>query len=119
MGMTGGLVAPTQRRTDAIARPQPGIFAQGTRSHYHLDFDLKPDNVELTDDVKPETAHSARVVEKDGEELEIYRRRTPYGWVGELGLSFVAFSAERSRSTKMLHRFAPSLDALEGILPSE
>ena len=25
-----------------MARPQPGIFAQGTRSHYHLEFDLRP-----------------------------------------------------------------------------
>jgi putative iron-dependent peroxidase len=24
-----------------VARPQPGIFAQGTRSHYHLEFDLR------------------------------------------------------------------------------
>ena len=30
-----------------MARPQPGIFAQGTRSHYHLEFDLRPD---ATDD---------------------------------------------------------------------
>ena len=94
---------------------------------------------------KPATAHIARVViEEDGEELEIYRRSTPYGRVGELGLYFVAFSADPSRFTKMLPRmfgmsgdglhdhltdfttpvsgsfyFAPSLDALEGILPSE
>ena len=26
-----------------MARPQPGIFAQGTRSHYHLEFDLQAD----------------------------------------------------------------------------
>ena len=25
-----------------VATPQPGIFAQGTRSHYHLEFDLRP-----------------------------------------------------------------------------
>ena len=30
-----------------MARPQPGIFAQGTRSHYHLEFDVRPD---ATDD---------------------------------------------------------------------
>jgi putative iron-dependent peroxidase len=103
----------------------------------------KPDSVELDD--KPETAHIARVViEEDGEELELYRRSTPYGRVGELGLYFLAFSADPSRFTKMLHRmfgvtddglhdhltdfttpvsgafyFAPSLDALDGILPSE
>ncbi|HEX9505843.1 MAG TPA: hypothetical protein VGA62_07530 [Acidimicrobiia bacterium] len=78
-----------------MARPQPGIFAQGTRSHYHLD-------------------------------------------------SFVAFSADPSRFTKMLARmfgtigdglherltdfsrpvsgswyFAPSLDALDGVFPED
>jgi porphyrinogen peroxidase len=103
----------------------------------------KPDSVELDD--KPATAHIARVViVEDGEELELYRRSTPYGRVGELGLYFLAFSADPSRFTKMLHRmfgltgdglhdhltdftrpvsgahyFAPSLDALDGILPSE
>jgi putative iron-dependent peroxidase len=103
----------------------------------------KPDSVELDD--KPATAHIARVViEEDGEELELYRRSVPYGRVGELGLYFLAFSADPSRFTKMLHRmfgltadglhdhltdfttpvsgahyFAPSLDALDGILPSE
>ena len=103
----------------------------------------KPDSVELDD--KPPTAHIARVViEEDGEELELYRRSVPYGRVRELGLYFVAFSADPSRFTKMLHRmfglsgdglhdhltdftrpvsgafyFAPSLDALDGILPGE
>ena len=52
---------------------------------------------------KPDTAHIARVViEEDGEELELYRRSTPYGRVGELGLYFLAFSADPSRFTKML-----------------
>ena len=103
----------------------------------------KPDSVELDD--KPSGAHIARVViEEDGEELELYRRSTPYGRVGELGLYFLAFSADPSRFTKMLARmfglsgdglhdhltdfttpvsgafyFAPSLDALDGILPAE
>ncbi len=56
-------------------------------------------------DVKPPTAHIARVVvEEDGEELEIYRRSTPFGTVAEQGLYFVAFSADPSRFTTMLHR---------------
>lgn len=96
----------------------------------------KLDSVELDD--KPATAHISRVViEEDGEELEIYRRSTPYGTVGEHGLYFVAFSADPARFDKMLARmfgttgdglhdrltefsrpvsgsyyFAPSLDAL-------
>ena len=102
----------------------------------------KPDSIELDD--KPATAHISRVViEEDGEELELYRRSTPYGRVGELGLYFLAFSADPTRFTKMLRRmfdadgegvhdhlvdfstpvsgacyFAPSLDALDGLLPS-
>jgi putative iron-dependent peroxidase len=96
-------------------------------------------------DDKPPTAHISRVViEEDGEELEIYRRSVPYGRVNELGLYFIAFSADPSRFTKMLARmygtsgdglhdhlmdfttavsgsfyFAPSLDALDGILPGD
>jgi len=63
----------------------------------------KPDSVEL--DTKPPTAHISRVViEEDGEELEIYRRSAPYGRVQELGLYFVAFSADRTRFDKMLAR---------------
>ncbi len=103
----------------------------------------KPDSVERDD--KPPTAHISRVVIKEhGEELEIYRRSVPYGRVEELGLYFIAFSADRTRFTKMLANmfgtsgdglhdrltdfttpttgsffFAPSLDALEGILPSD
>ncbi|MEX2100148.1 MAG: Dyp-type peroxidase [Acidimicrobiia bacterium] len=103
----------------------------------------KPDSIELEN--KPPTAHISRVViEEDGEELELYRRSTPYGRVGELGLYFLAFSADPSRFTKMMSRmfgtsgdgmhdhltdfthpvsgsfyFAPSLDDLDGILPSD
>ena len=65
----------------------------------------KVDSVELADDVKPPTAHIARVViEEDGEELEIYRRSVPYGTVDEHGLMFFAFSADPSRFEKMLRR---------------
>jgi putative iron-dependent peroxidase len=95
----------------------------------------KPDSQERDD--KPDTAHISRVViEEDGEELEIYRRSTPYGRVKEHGLYFVAFSVDPTRFEKMLARmfgtadgthdhltdftkpvsgafyFAPSLDAL-------
>ena len=82
------------------------------------------------------------MIEEDGEELEIYRRSTPYGTVGEHGLYFLGFSAELSRFDKMLARmfgmsrdgvrdhltdfttpvsgsyyFAPSLEALDGHPP--
>jgi porphyrinogen peroxidase len=103
----------------------------------------KPDSIEL--DPLPETSHIGRVqIEEDGEELEIYRRSVPYGTVREHGLYFIAFSADPSRYFKMLDHmyggvgdglhdrlmdfttpvsgafyFAPSLDALDGILPED
>ncbi len=75
----------------------------------------KPDSVELADDVKPSTAHIARVVVDDehGDELEIFRRSVPFGTVSELGLFFIAFSAEISRFDIMLARmFGTSGDGL-------
>ncbi len=71
----------------------------------------KPDSTELADDVKPATAHIARVViEEDGEELEIYRRSVPYGSVAEHGLMFFAFSADPTRFEKMLRRMFGAAD---------
>jgi putative iron-dependent peroxidase len=71
----------------------------------------KPDSVDLEERKSP-TAHIARVVVEDdvGEELEIYRRSTPYGTVGERGLYFVAFSAEPSRFEIMLGRMFGTTD---------
>ena len=40
-----------------MARPQPGIFAQGTRSHYHLEFDLRPG---ATDEAVVQALHGLR-----------------------------------------------------------
>ena len=71
----------------------------------------KPDSIELED--KPANAHIARVViEEDGEELEIFRRSTPFGNVHEQGLMFVAFSADPTRYTKMLRRMFGVADGL-------
>ena len=44
------------------------------------------------------------MIEENGEELEIYRRSTPYFGIAEHGLYFVAFSAERRRFELMLAR---------------
>ena len=66
----------------------------------------KPDSVELGDDVKPPTAHIARVViEEEGEELEIVRHSMPYGNAsGESGLFFLAYSRDLTIFDKMLQR---------------
>lgn len=70
---------------------------------------------ELEGDAKPPTAHIARVEIHDGSggELPIYRRSVPFGTVGEHGLQFVAFSADRGRFDRMLGRmFGMDADGL-------
>jgi porphyrinogen peroxidase len=62
----------------------------------------KPESIEMSDDEKPPDAHIARV--ELGDDDEIFRRSVPYGTVGEHGLYFVAFSADRSRFDRMLAR---------------
>jgi putative iron-dependent peroxidase len=135
----GGSFVMTQRWVHDLA----AFHAQDVDGQERTFGRTKPDSVELDD--KPASAHIARVViEEDGEELEIYRRSVPYGTVLEHGLYFVAFSADPSRFTKMLARmfgtsgdglhdrltdfthpvsgsfyFAPALDDLLGMLPSD
>jgi putative iron-dependent peroxidase len=97
----GGSYALTQRWVHDLERfdklsvsEQEGVIGR-----------TKAGSLELDDDVKPPTAHIARVViEEDGEELEIYRRSVPYFGVGEHGLHFVAFACERRRFDLMLRR---------------
>lgn len=74
----------------------------------------KATSEELPDDVRSPRAHISRVVieDDDGEELEVFRRSTAYGGVLEQGLMFVAFSADRARLDRMLHRMAGSDDGL-------
>jgi putative iron-dependent peroxidase len=66
----------------------------------------KDDSEELDDAVKPGNAHISRVVieDEDGEELEIYRRSTPWGNVREQGLNFVGFSNDLGLLDEMLGR---------------
>jgi putative iron-dependent peroxidase len=66
----------------------------------------KTGSIEIADNVKPPTAHIARVEIEDeaGVERPIYRRSVPYGTVAEHGLYFVAFSADRTRFDTMLSR---------------
>jgi putative iron-dependent peroxidase len=65
----------------------------------------KQDSRELPDDVKPDTAHIARVViEEDGHELEILRHSMPYGTTSEHGLFFIAYTKDLDIPTRMLTR---------------
>lgn len=101
----------------------------------------KETDEELPDDIKPPSAHIARVViEENGEELQIVRHSLPYGTTIEAGLYFVAYCASPAPFRKMLKRmveddaegnhdrlldftravtgasfFAPSVEMLEGL----
>ncbi|MEO7556628.1 MAG: Dyp-type peroxidase [Acidimicrobiales bacterium] len=109
----GGSVVLVQRwvhdlgRFHALDEPdQQGVFGR-----------TKSTSEELDDDVKPPTAHIARVViEEDGEELEIFRRSTSFGGVAEHGLLFVAFSADQRRLGLMLDRMAGVTDGVRDML---
>lgn len=63
-------------------------------------------NDEIDEDERDPRAHISRVVveDEDGEELEVFRRSTAYGGVGEHGLMFLAFSPDRARLDTMLRR---------------
>jgi putative iron-dependent peroxidase len=77
----------------------------------------KATSLELPDEDKPPSAHIERVViEEDGEELEIFRRSTPYGDLEEHGLLFVAFSADQRRLDLMLHRMVGGDDGVRDAL---
>lgn len=64
----------------------------------------KADSEAIPKPQRPANAHIsvAEIHDADGEELEIYRRSTPWGGVGEQGLLFLGFSQERSRFVQML-----------------
>jgi putative iron-dependent peroxidase len=65
----------------------------------------KADDLELDDEVKPASAHIARVViEEGGEELEILRHGLPYGTTTEHGLYFLAYGSSPAPFRKMLAR---------------
>jgi putative iron-dependent peroxidase len=65
----------------------------------------KKDSKELSNTVKPPTAHISRVViEERGEELEIVRHSFPYGTVTQAGLFFIAYTKDLTIPEKMLRR---------------
>ncbi len=69
----------------------------------------KRDSQELSDKVKPPTAHISRVViEEGGEELQIVRHSFPYGTVSEAGLFFIAYTKDLAITEKMLSRMMGS-----------
>ena len=65
-------------------------------------------SIELDEEHMPSDSHVSRTeIERDGSEVEIYRRSTPTGGMTDAGLFFLAFSAE-------LHRFTWILESMFG-----
>lgn len=74
----------------------------------------KSGSVELEGDRQPPTSHVSRVVIEDdaGDELEVFRRSTPFGGVREHGLLFIGFAQDQQRLQRMLDRMAGVGDGL-------
>lgn len=67
----------------------------------------KSDDIELPDDVKPESSHvaSTTIVDADGNEQRIVRENMPFGSVGagEFGTYFCGYAADPRITEQMLH----------------
>jgi len=68
----------------------------------------KPESIELGEDTMPANSHVTRtkVHDKDGEEMNVFRRNVPYGTVANHGTLFVGFCAEQYPLQKMLEQMA-------------
>lgn len=77
----------------------------------------KIDSIELDESRMRSDSHVARtVLEEDGQELQIFRRNTPYGTVSDHGTVFVGFSKEQRRLELMLERMAGIGDGVRDAL---
>jgi putative iron-dependent peroxidase len=77
----------------------------------------RAESIEFDDDAMPTDAHVNRTsIEEDGEELEIFRRNTPYGDLRDHGTYFVGFSVEQRRLDRMLRNMAGSDDGIRDAL---
>ncbi len=136
-GFAGGSYVFTQRYVHDLA----GWARLPRKEQERVIGRTKADSRELSDRVKPPTAHISRVViEEHGEELEIVRHSFPYGTTGEAGLFFIAYCRtldipermlarmigtagdglhdrlmDHSRAVSGAHFFAPSLEVLRGL----
>jgi len=79
--------------------------AQTTEQQEKVIGRTKMDDVELDDDTKPAWAHNAKSkVEKDGEEVKMFRQNRPFGNAMEHGTMFVGFSGSPEVLTTSLRQ---------------
>lgn len=100
-GFAGGSYVSIQRYVHALGKWE----ALGRADQEAAVGRTKDDDEELDDQVKPPSAHIARVViEEDGEELQVVRHSLPYGTTAESGLYFVAYGRSPRVFRLMLER---------------
>ena len=68
-------------------------------------------------DARDPSSHVARTEQElGGEDLEIFRRHTPYGIVTNHGTMFVGFARDQARLARMLARMAGAEDGIRDAL---
>ncbi len=101
---TGGSYVMTQRWLHDLT----AFHAQQIEEQERVIGRTKKSSIELDEEHMPRDSHVSRTeIEREGSEVEIYRRSTPTGGMTDAGLFFLAFSAE-------LQRFKWILDSMFG-----
>ncbi len=90
----GGSYVMTQRWLHDLA----AFHAQAIEKQERVIGRTKKSSIELDEEHMPPDSHVSRTeIEREGSEVEIYRRSTPTGGLTDAGLFFLAFSAELRR----------------------
>ena len=90
----GGSYVMTQRWLHDLA----AFHDQDVAEQEHVIGRTKKSSIELDEERMPSDSHVSRTeIEREGSEVEIYRRSTPTGGMTDAGLFFLAFSAELRR----------------------
>lgn len=106
----GGSFVLTQRWLHDLS----AFHAQEIEDQERVIGRTKKSSIELEEEHMPPDSHVSRTeIEREGSEIEIYRRSTPTGGLTDAGLYFLAFSAELQRFTWILESmFGSSKDGL-------
>ncbi|MCY4128174.1 MAG: Dyp-type peroxidase [Gammaproteobacteria bacterium] len=106
----GGSFVLTQRWLHDLS----AFHAQENEDQERVIGRTKKSSIELEEAQMPPDSHVSRTeIERNGSEVEIYRRSTPTGGLTDAGLYFLAFSAELQRFTWILESmFGKSKDGL-------
>lgn len=112
----GGSFVLTQRWLHDLS----AFHAQEIEDQERVIGRTKKSSIELDKEHMPPDSHVSRFeIEREGSEVEVYRRSTPTGGLTDAGLYFLAFSAELQRFTWILESmFGKTNDGLRDRLLS-